>query len=289
MLIRQAAAAGGFYPYNSNELGREIDGFIYGDKNTKINCIGIVAPHAGYSYCGRTFASVYNRVGGDIQTVVVLGPNHMGIGAGVATSRGIWKTPLGTVEVDEEFSKKMEDELIFHDEAAHRNEHSIEVQLPWIQKVLGDAKRTRALKFVPICINPLYFDKKNCQHIGKRIAEVSKKMDRKILIVASSDFTHYGYRYGYTPFKGTKSEILNKIKEIDMEAAEYAAKIMPNRLIEVCRGKRLSVCGYGAIAAMLYAAKELGAKKGEITDYSTSYEVSRDMSAVVAYCGIVIY
>jgi len=284
MQIRNPAVAGAFYPFGSDELRKTIKKFFDEIKVEERKVLGIVSPHAGYVYCGKTAASVYKSISNDFDTAVILGPNHMGMGVGVATSSGIWKTPFGSVKIDEEFTKKLtKGSIVMEDFKSHLREHSIEVQLPWLQYRFGD------FKFIPISINPIYFDLKTCKEIGEKIAEVANDLKRKILIVASSDFTHYGSIYGYKPFSGSANEVLRKIKEIDMEIIGYIEKIMPQRVLETCDEKRLTICGCGGIASMLYAAKKLGAKEGKLIDYSTSFDVSRDVDAVVGYAGIVIY
>ncbi|MFQ6020632.1 MAG: AmmeMemoRadiSam system protein B [Candidatus Aenigmatarchaeota archaeon] len=279
MGIREPCVAGAFYPYDSNELKKIIEKFI--EKSEKKDILGIVSPHAGYIYCGKTAGKVYSLIK-EFDTAIILGPNHYGMGAGIATSSGKWKTPFGIVDIDEEFSKELiKDSIIMEDFRAHLREHSIEVQLPWLQYLFQN------FKFTPITINPIYFDIKTCKEIGENIAQVAKKLKRKVLIISSSDFTHYGSNYGYKPFSGTVSQVLKKIKETDTEAINYITKIMPERLIEYCSGK--TICGYGGIAAMLWAVKQLGANNGELIDYSTSFEVSKDISAIVGYAGIAIY
>lgn len=283
MQIREPVVAGSFYLFGSTELKKEIEKFLP-IKSEKKDVISIVAPHAGYIYCGKTAAKVYSLIGNKFETVIVLGPNHSGLGNGIATSLGMWKTPFGSVTIDEEFVKELtKNSIIVDDFRAHLREHSIEVQLPWLQYLFKN------FKFVPICINPIYFDIKSCKEIGEKIAEVTKKLKRKVLIVASSDFTHYGSAYGYEPFRGTHSQVLKKIKNTDLEIAGYVAKLMPEKLIETCDEKRLTVCGYGAIAAAVWASKSLGAKSGKVIDYSTSFDVSHDLSAIVGYCGIAIF
>jgi len=284
MSIRKPAVAGSFYPDNSEELRKTIKNFLDKIELKRRKCIGAVAPHAGYAYCGKTAASVYNNVSTGFETAIILGPNHSGLGIGVATSLESWETPLGILETDQEFVKEIiKDSVIMEDSRSHWREHSIEVQLPWLQY------RFKDFKIVPIAINPIYFDIKTCQEIGEKIAEVTKQLRRKVLIIASSDFTHYGSAYGYEPFEGRESEILDKIKETDSEIINLITKLKPKEVIETCEEKRLTICGYGGIAAMLYAAKALGAKQGELMNYSTSFDVSRDSDAVVGYSGILIY
>jgi AmmeMemoRadiSam system protein B len=276
--------AGSFYPEDPEELRNTIKIFLENLEPKRRKCFGIVAPHAGYVFCGKTAASAYNNISTGFETAIVLGPNHSGAGVGVATSLEIWKTPLGSLETDQDFVKELtKDSVIMEDPKSHWREHSIEVQLPWLQY------RFKDFRIVPITINPIYFDVKTCKDIGEKIAEVAKGLRRKILIVASSDFTHYGSMYGYEPFEGTESEILKKIKGLDSEVIDLITKLKPSEVITVCDEKRLTICGYGGIAAMLFAVKALGATKGELIDYSTSFNVSKDISAVVGYAGILIF
>lgn len=278
--MREPVVAGAFYPYDAGELKKAIKEFL-GKSVVKRNILGIVSPHAGYAYCGGTAASVYKTVSDDFETVIVLGTNHSGIGAGIATSMASWRTPLGVIKPDEEFVNELtKDSIISEDDEAHSREHSIEVQLPWLQYFFKD------FKFVPICINPSYFDIDSCRDIGTKIAEVAKKLKRKVLIVASSDFTHYGYSYGYLPFR---DNVINRIKELDASIIRLVEKLEAERIVKTSYEKGLTICGYGAIASMLFAAKSLGAKKGELIDYSTSFDVSKSLDAVVGYAGIAIY
>ena len=282
MQIRNPAVAGQFYPFSSGKLEGMIEDFLK-VKTDEVNAIGFVSPHAGYVFSGKTAGFVYSMIK-DFDIVVILGPNHSGLGSPVATCSGVWKTPLGSAEIDEEFVEELtKNSIIVNDSKAHLREHSIEVQLPFLQH------KFKEFKFVPISINPIYFKKEHCKAIGDKIAETAEKLKKKIIIIASSDFTHYGKMYSYVPFRGPTSQILKKIKEMDMEIIKYTEKMMPERIIEVCDDKRLTICGYGAISAMLWAAKKLGAKQGKLLKYSTSFDVSRDINAVVAYAGIAIF
>jgi hypothetical protein len=284
MQTRNPIVAGSFYPNDSEELRNTIKKFLEKVKPKSRECIGLVAPHAGYAYCGKTAASVYKSVSNSFDTVVILGPNHSGLGVGVSASFENWRTPLGILGVDEEFVKELiKDSVIMEDSRSHWREHSIEVQLPWLQCMFKD------FRIVPISINPIYFDVKTCKEIGEKIAEASRLTRRKVLIVASSDFTHYGSMYGYEPFSGKITEVLNKIKNMDSEVIDLITDLKPKELIETCEEKRLTVCGYGGIAAMLYAANSLKAEKGELIDYSTSFEVSKNTDAIVGYAGISVF
>ena len=280
MQTRNPAVAGQFYPDDIKELKEMIKKFLDKTKPERRSTLGVVAPHAGYIYCGKTAAAVYNSVAHGFDTVVLLGPSHSGSGE-VATSSETWKTPLGLLKPDEDFVKEVSrDSTILEDPKSHWYEHSIEVQLPWLQYRFED------FKIVPISINPVYFDFDTCKEIGTKIAETATYLRRKILIVASSDFTHYGSMYGYEPFRGDDKKIIEKIKETDMEVINHILNLKPVDVIKTCEEKRLTICGYGAIAAMLFAARNLGAKKAELIDYSTSYEVSRNKDAIVGYAGV---
>jgi AmmeMemoRadiSam system protein B len=279
--MREPVVAGAFYPYDSEELKKTLKGFLGADIE-KSKVLGIVAPHAGYAYCGKTAAAVYKTVSNDFETAVVLGPNHSGIGSGIATNSDSWKTPLGVAKPDEEFVKELvRNSIISEDDEAHSREHSIEVQLPWLQYLFKN------FRIVPISIGPSYFDIDSCREIGSKIADVAKKLKRKILIVASSDFTHYGYSYGYLPFR--RGNAIEKIKELDMKIIDLIEKLDAEKLVKTSYEKGLTICGYGAIASMLFATKKMGAKKGELINYSTSFDVSKNLDAVVGYAGIAIY
>lgn len=284
MKIRNPAVAGSFYPDDPEELKQTIKNFIEKIEPKRKTCIGAVAPHAGYEYCGKTAASVYVNISTGFETAVIIGPNHSGMGAGISTSLDTWQTPLGYLEADKEFVREIsKDSIIMEDPRSHLKEHSIEVQLPWLQY------RFKDFKIVPITINPIYFDTETCKEVGEKIADVVKQLRRKVLIIASSDFTHYGPMYGYSPFSGEISDILKKIKQMDLEIIDLVTKLKPVEVIKLCDEKRLTICGYGGIAAMLFAARALGAKQGELLNYSTSFDVSKNTDAIVGYAGIRIY
>lgn len=279
MYIRRPAVAGSFYPASTKELEEMIRNFMKDVKDEKIEAKGIVAPHAGYIFCGKTFAKVYGSLENSYESVVLLGPNHSGRN-GIATCSGLWQTPLGSLKTDDDFIKELEKNGIADSHQVHLWEHSIEVQLPWIIYTLKNPK------IVPVSINPIYFDVKEMKELGKIIFEISQKLNKKILVVASSDFTHYGHAYGFLPFKGSASEILRKIKELDMKMVKAIQDFAIERIIEI--GGESTVCGYGAIAAMIQYTKLAKAGEAKLLDYRTSFEVSKSLDAIVAYAGIVV-
>jgi AmmeMemoRadiSam system protein B len=284
MHIRDPAVAGGFYPSDPEELRNTIRYFLEKADVKKREVKGILAPHAGYTYCGKTFASVYKTIGSRFETAIILGSNHTGVGAGVATCLGSWKTPLGLVKTDEVFFNELiRDSIVMDDPRPHSREHSIEVQLPWLQYIFEN------FRIVPIVIKSAHYDIKSSEEIGNKIADVVNKLERRVLLIASSDLTHYGHIYGHVPYTGNAEEVVKKIREDDMSVINNVEKLKPENVIKTCEKERLTVCGYGPIASMLFAAKKLGAKKGELIDYSTSYDVSKSLDAVVGYAGIAIY
>jgi len=276
--IRQPAAAGSFYSYDPETLRKQIsESFSHklGPKGfKKQEFIAAVVPHAGYIYSGPIAAWVYSRI--EKANYIIFGPNHTGMGAQFALMRnGLWKTPLGEVAIHEEFAEKIlkECELVEHDVIAHQHEHSIEVQIPFLQyRYNGD------FKFVPITILNEFADEvllENCRTIGKIIANLIKKDRGKWIILASSDFSHY------VPQKVAK--------KIDLGFIEEIKKLNEKKFFEKILEKDASVCGFGGIAATIVAAKELGAKKGELLKYATSGDITGELNSVVGYASLIIY
>lgn len=263
--MRKTAVSGQFYPRNKNDLNRELSRCFAGVPSIKKDVLGAVVPHAGYMYSGNTAAYVYSALQ-KADTFVLLGPNHTGYGSPVAVSGETWSTPLGEVKSDSEFIKALHRRIIDLDEDAHRYEHSIEVQLPFLQHKFKD------FNIVPICMGMQ--DEDTALDVGMEISEAVRKVNKKTVIIASSDFTHY------KPDNVAREDDAYFIESIlDLDISGFY-----RRLYE----RNASVCGYGAIAAMLAAAKNLGAKKATLLKYSTSGDATGDGSAVVGYAGIIV-
>lgn len=275
-MIREPAVAGSFYPASADELKRMIEINIAKAKNGIDKFIGAVVPHAGYVFCAHVAAYAYAHLAA-FDTAIIIGPNHYSIGASPAVSLEDWRTPLGIIKCDTELAKGIG---VVADETAHKYEHSIEVQLPWLQCLYNGKK------FLAISVKASDFNIKTCKWLGEKIAQAAISLDRKIVILASSDFTHHGITYGYTPFGNKVSQVIKGMKDIDMNIAKYIENIMPEKVIDECKDKNLTICGYGCISTMLWAIKKMGAKEGSILKYATSFDVSRDISAVVGYCAI---
>lgn len=265
--MRRAVVAGSWYEGEKGRLEEQLRKFFSGvtrDKDEDI--IGAVVPHAGYPYSGKVAASVYARLP-QADTFIILGTNHQGIGSLIAVSTDTWMTPLGEVEVDGAFVDALPKQIIDVDETAHRYEHSIELQLPFLQ-----FRFDKAFRIVPISIGLI--DEDTAKEIGEDLANTSAKTDKKVVILASSDFTHY------EPDRIAREKdeyVIEAIRELDV------AKFY-NRVYE----RNVTACGVDPIAAMMHAAKKLGATEGRVVEYATSGDILGDRSSVVGYGGIII-
>ncbi len=266
-MVRRAVVAGQFYNGTKESLREQVKKYI-DEKMEKEEVIGALAPHAGFMFSGQVAGAVYSRIIFP-ETFVILGPSHTGAGHPCAImTKGIWQTPLGEVEIDSDLACKIlaSSKSLREDERAHSYEHSIEVQLPFLQYLGKD------FKFVPICLGHL--DLETCRDIGKAVAKTIKEGKKKVVIVASSDLTHY-----------EPQEEANKKDKI---ALDTVIKLDPEELFSKVEELRISMCGVIPTTIMLIASKELGAKKGELVKYMTSGDVIGDYRQVVGYGGALI-
>lgn len=282
MIIRNSIAAGQFYPRSSSDIDSMIDKFMRRAEVQERDLLGGVVPHAGYIYCGQTQAHVYASMMEGLSTFVILGPLHsaMSTSEAIMTS-GMWKTPMGNCRIDSELANSVLDNSDFleDDYNAHNQEHSIEVQLPWLQHKFG------SVNIVPIGMADHTLEK--ARDIGNAIRAAREEVDEKFMVLASSDFTHFGTSYGYTPVSGGTGKILDYVEKVDREAAEGIENLSPETFMDVIEKYGTTICGAGPIASMLYSLQDR-AEGGELLDYSTSYEVSNDQNAIVGYCGIIV-
>ncbi|MCA9812485.1 MAG: MEMO1 family protein [Nitrosarchaeum sp.] len=274
MQIRTPAVAGMFYPEESNELKKSIHRMFLHKlgpgkippSDVKKRIYGVICPHAGYMYSGPIAAQSFYSISSEAEKLfVIIGPNHWGIGSNVATMKdGGWETPLGTVQIDSdtaiEISKLANIDI---DSFSHSREHSIEVQIPILQYMYTD------FKIVPITL--IDQNKETALKLGEAIAKVAQK--KNIMIIGSSDFTHYEPN----DFAHEQDELL----------IETILKLDLDRFYAVLNEKNISACGYGAIASTIVACKNLGATKGELLKYATSGDVTGDMDSVVGYGSII--
>ncbi len=268
-MIRQPVVAGQFYPASKETLRKTVESLT--DLSAKKeDAIGILSPHAGYIYSGAVAGSVFGAINPKT-TYVIMGPNHTGLGKpfGLATDES-WKTPLGEVKLDTVLAGEIRknSRYIKDDELSHSSEHSIEVQLPFLQCIQKD------FKFVPITISYATLDVYTA--IGIEIADSIKnlKLARDVAIIASSDMTHY--------------ESQESAKRKDSAAIDSVLKLDERKLVENISRLDISMCGYAPTAIMIVAAKRLGARRAKLVKYQTSGDASGDYSSVVGYAGIII-
>jgi len=283
--LRTPAVAGRFYPGRADELLREIRAYTSSgkaaDATGRVAAIGCVAPHAGYVYSGGVAGAVYSRLVIPARCVILC-PNHTGKGRPLAVmANTTWQTPLGEVAPDAEMGARLLRRFpaLQEDSAAHRGEHAIEVQLPFLQA------RQPQLNIVPIVIGTSDFDV--LRGLGEALADViadhqkenqeeNREADReaKVLIVASSDMNHY------------ESDAVTRVK--DRKAIERVLAMDARGLWEVVLNEDISMCGFGPTVVMLTAAKLLGAASATLVKYATSGDVSGDYESVVGYAGIIV-
>ena len=269
-MVRNPAVAGQFYPDKREELSLEIERLTGRVPAKKEDALGLLLPHAGYAYSGAVAASTLAAVN-PRPTYIIVGPNHTGLGQPFSISTSdYWKTPLGDVKIDGKLTDRIlkDCELIRKDEFAHIHEHSIEVQLPFLQKFCG------AFTFVPIVVAQAGID--IYQKIGLSLARSIKElgMDKAVSIIASSDMTHY--------------ETQKSARDKDSRALEAIVKLDETALVERVRELDISMCGFAPAAIMIAAVKVLGAKKARVIKYQTSGDVTGDNSSVVGYAGVII-
>jgi len=282
--LRNAVVAGQFYPGTEHSLQQQLqDCFLekrgYGKlpvlQKTIGTLRGLVVPHAGFIYSGAIASHAYGRLAeeGFADTFIILGPNHTGMGSGVSVmTQGAWKTPLGIVPIDEPLAESLVTGIIDKDASAHTYEHSIEVQLPFLQFL---AQR-RSFSFVPLCL--MMQDEDTVQDIGEILTKAIQRSKKRVMLIASSDFSHAGFNYRSAPPQGMRVD--EYAKQQDTFAIKEILALNPQGLIETVEQHDITMCGSGPVAAMLLAAKNLGASRAELLKYGTSYEVHPGSSCV---------
>ncbi len=265
--VRHPVVAGRFYPRDREALASDVQSYLTPGAKP-LPAIGCIAPHAGYIYSGAVAGAVFASLEVP-DRCLVLCPNHTGMGAPLSImSNGTWETPLGAIAIDTTLAQTLKERFprLSEDAAAHRNEHAIEVELPFLQA------RNARLTFVPIALGTGQFDV--LHGLGEAVAAAVQSQDGPVLIVASSDMNHY------------ESDRITRIK--DHKAIERILALDPRGLFDVVMKEDISMCGFGPAVVMLTAAKKLGAKSAELIRYATSGDVSGDREQVVGYAGVVV-
>lgn len=264
---RKPAVAGRFYPADPQKLNTLLKSYI-NPLAKKSPALGIVVPHAGYVYSGDVAGQVYAQIQLP-QKIIILSPNHTGLGATFATmNRGTWRLPFGDATINEALANQLlaACHLLEVDSIAHANEHSLEVQIPFLQYLEKD------FSFVPLTIGHVPFGE--CQEIGKAIAQVIQNAEEPILLIASTDMNHY------------------ESQKITLEKDEWAMDAIldrdPKKLYQVVHQKNISMCGIIPTTIVLTACNLLGASRATLVQHKTSGDVSGDYDTVVGYAGFII-
>lgn len=271
MYIRPPAVAGTFYEGTPERLRAQVDACFATapvPSGPKKKFIGAVVPHAGLMYSGHVAAALYSIA--DLpKRFVILCPNHTGAGHFAAINRaGAWRTPFGDVTIDSELAESLmaKSALLTEDTRAHAREHSLEVQLPFLQRLVGD------FTFVPICLGAHRYD--YAEEIGRAIAEVVREERGAVAIIASSDLNHY--------------EDQQTTMRKDQLAIDEVLERKPRELWRVIDELGVSMCGFIPTTTMLIAANALGAGSAELVRHATSGDINGDYGHVVGYASILI-
>lgn len=264
---RKAAVAGQFYHSSRERLEEEVKRYVL-QNIPKEKAIAALCPHAGLIYSGSVAGAVYSSLVMP-DTFILIGPNHTGLGAKVSLmAQGEWEIPTGILSIDQKLARKIlfESALITSDTQAHLFEHSLEVQLPFIAYFSENAK------IIPITV--MHASQEECKVIGEAIAKAISQVDYPVVIIASSDMSHY---VSDDVARRKDKMAINKILQLD-----------PEGLYDTIITERISMCGYIPATIMLYASKALKAKEARLIKYATSGDVSGDYEYVVGYAGIII-
>jgi len=265
--VRTPAVAGLFYPARPHEVEADLSRLLE-DVEPKVSPRAVVVPHAGWMYSGQVAGAVYGRLALP-GLVVLLGPNHTGLGPrGSIMTRGRWAIPGAEIAIAGELAQAIlsRSPELEEDASAHAREHALEVQLPFLRRL------NRDVRFVPVTLQKT--DLAYCQAVGRAVAEVVGAWPEPVLLVSSTDLNHY------------ESEAVSNRK--DRLAVEAILSLDPERLQRTVREHRISMCGIAPTTALLAAVRDLGAGRAELVRYMTSGDVSGDYERVVGYCGVII-
>jgi AmmeMemoRadiSam system protein B len=266
-MIRPPAVSGRFYPSDEKKLALEIEKYT-SSANKKSFARGCVVPHAGYLYSGHVAGAVYSEI--EIPArCILLGPRHFPGGEAMAIiSEGSWRTPFGDAQIDSELAAELKRAcpLLREDRMAHGREHSLEVQIPFLQQLAAN------LRFVPVVLATQRYQ--DLETLGHAVARVIAAHTEPVLLIASTDMNHY------------ESDAITRTK--DHKAIDRMLALDPRGLYDLVRSEGITMCGYAATAAMLIAMRDLGAKDAELIRYATSGDITGDWDQVVGYAGIII-
>jgi AmmeMemoRadiSam system protein B len=267
-MIRPPAVAGQFYSSNPKELAQDVDGFLVAGRSQQRSALGCMVPHAGLMYSGHVAGAVYSSL--EIPSrVILIGPRHFPGGESLAIlSEDSWNTPLGNAKIDSALGTELKHACprLREDVVAHAREHSLEVQIPFLQRLRHD------FQFVPIVLGTDRYGL--LEELGHAVAQVVAAQAEPVLVVASSDMNHY------------ESDSVTRVK--DERAIARVLALDPRGLYDTVRAEEITMCGFAAAVVLLVAVLDRGAKKAELIRYATSGDVSGERERVVGYAGITI-
>jgi AmmeMemoRadiSam system protein B len=269
--VRPTAVAGRFYPSNPAKLSEMVESFLSEVEREARSVRAVIAPHAGLIYSGQCAAHVFGRVSIP-QVVVILAPNHTGMwrapGGASVWAHGAFETPLGRVAVAEKFAGELAARcpLVEHDPHAHRDEHAVEVELPFLATLAPESA------IVPIVI--AFDDWERSRVLADALAGLIADWPEEVLLVASSDMTHF--------------ESAERAAKKDRFALAAVERLDAEELLNACQREHITMCGRAPAAVVVEAARQLGATRGEVVDYRHSGWVTGDDTSVVAYAGVTI-
>lgn len=297
MIVREPqAGAWNFYPLNKKQLINEIEKAFTDSKRgpgslprknvvSERQIIGGVVPHAGYYFSAACAAWYYKELAEQVQkldSIIILGTNHTGFGDRITTTSYYlkWATPLGTIDIDTEFIDKLKQlyPLLYDDALAHTREHSIEVQLPFLQYIYGSSFR-----LVPIVVRDITLEE--ARGFAEALRKATETLNRKIIIIASSDFTHHGSIYGYILFT---TDVMNNVRELDYKFIEAVLELNTTKFLSLISKYESTICGYGAIAILMEYAKTFNSKT-RLLKYYHSGDVTGEEDIIVGYAAIEFY
>jgi AmmeMemoRadiSam system protein B len=267
-VLRLPAVSGRFYPSSPAELSAAIHSFTESEPNKpKVDVKACLVPHAGYVYSGAVAGAVFSRIALP-RKILILGVRHFPRGDPAAIlSNGAWRTPLGDAPIDQALAESLRQAcpLLNEDDVAHSREHSLEVQIPFLQVLAPN------LSFVPIALGTVRFD--DLIQVGEAVGRILAKSPEQVLLLTTSDLNHY------------EDDATTRMK--DQKAIEKLLALDGSGLYDTCRKENISMCGLGPAVAMITALRVLGVQKAELVRYATSADVSGDTSTVVGYAGMI--
>ncbi len=271
--VREEAVSGQFYPDDSEELKKEVLGFIGNPRKSSEMPYGIIVPHAGYSFSGQTAGDAFKTIYGKKADVfIIIGTNHSS--SEISISLKDFKTPLGIAKNDRKLSEELVKLGIEVNERDHAFEHSIEVEIPFLQMLFKD------IRIVPIAAS--FSDFKECRKFSENVIKAIDKLGRKACIISSGDFTHYGSYYNYQPFEPSRS----KIYAVDKRAIDLISDLESKEFFEYA--KKTTICGISSISAGVEICRRLGAKKARLLNYANSGDLTKDYENCVSYASFVM-